>query len=177
MRRKHESYEEGNRITDDAYMQLAEDKYKSLIETNEWNVPSKKDEEIVALQATVAKLQKDVAGNRNKKSKKNPEDKSDDNKKKSKGQKNKEREAWKKVPPKEGDKKTIKKGEKTYHWCPNHKAWTIHKPSDCKGVALKKDDTNKKEDDKDSQNKNKKELKISKALQAIAEGSESDDEE
>jgi hypothetical protein len=134
MRRKHESYEEGNRISDDAYMQLAEDKYKSLIETNEWNVPSKKDEGIVALQATVAKRQKDVAGNRNKKAKKSPEDKNEDKKEK-KGQKSKEREARKKVPPKEDDKMTIKKGEKTYHWCQHHKLWTIHKQSDCKGVA------------------------------------------
>ena len=41
-------------------------------------------------------------------------------------------EAWKKVPPKEGDPKTKKNGELTFNWCIHHMAWTVHKPSDCK---------------------------------------------
>ena len=46
--------------------------------------------------------------------------------------KQKEDEAWKRVPPKVGDPKTKKHGELTYNWCIHHMAWTVHKPSKCK---------------------------------------------
>jgi hypothetical protein len=34
--------------------------------------------------------------------------------------------AWKLKAPKEKDPKTKKVDDKTYHWCPNHSAWTLH---------------------------------------------------
>jgi len=40
---------------------------------------------------------------------------------------------WKKVAPKSGEPTTVQKNEITYHWCPNHKAWTAHKPEEHKG--------------------------------------------
>lgn len=46
--------------------------------------------------------------------------------------------AWKKIPPKDGEKDTKEYGGKTYHWCLNHKAWTVHKTSECRGVDYKK---------------------------------------
>jgi hypothetical protein len=45
--------------------------------------------------------------------------------------KQKEDEAWKKVPPKSGDKKSMEMGKYTYHWCKHHMAWCMHKPSEC----------------------------------------------
>ena len=48
---------------------------------------------------------------------------------------NREREekkgAWKKRPPKQGEKNTKTFQGKTYHWCMKHKQWTVHKPSEC----------------------------------------------
>jgi hypothetical protein len=41
-------------------------------------------------------------------------------------------EAWKKVPPKDGEPKKKEHGDLTSHWCEHHMAWTVHKPADCK---------------------------------------------
>ena len=38
--------------------------------------------------------------------------------------------AWKDVAPKKDDPKTKEVNGKTYHWCPKHKARTLHKPED-----------------------------------------------
>ena len=40
--------------------------------------------------------------------------------------------AWKDIAPKDSDPKTKEANGKTYHWCPKHKAWTLHKPEDCR---------------------------------------------
>ncbi len=40
-------------------------------------------------------------------------------------------EAWKKEPPKDGEKNEKEVGKYTYHWCKHHMAWTVHKPADC----------------------------------------------
>lgn len=44
----------------------------------------------------------------------------------------KDKWAWKEVPPKEGEGKTKTVNGKEYHWCPNHEAWTLHTPKECK---------------------------------------------
>ena len=39
--------------------------------------------------------------------------------------------AWKRDPPANGETtKTVE--NKTYYWCPKHKAWTLYKPSECR---------------------------------------------
>jgi hypothetical protein len=56
--------------------------------------------------------------------------------------KNKKREikyAWKKIPPKAGEAKSKSYENRMYHWCVNHKAWTMHKPEECQGVNYKHD--------------------------------------
>jgi hypothetical protein len=45
--------------------------------------------------------------------------------------KQKEDKAWKKVPPKSGDKKSKEVGKHTYHFYEHHMAWCMHKPSEC----------------------------------------------
>jgi hypothetical protein len=40
-------------------------------------------------------------------------------------------EAWKRVPPKEGEAKEKIVKEKTYHWFEHHMAWGIYPPKDC----------------------------------------------
>jgi hypothetical protein len=61
-------------------------------------------------------------GNRKTKNKKNTGNKA----------KQKEDKAWKKVPPKSGDKQSKEVGKYTYHWCEHHMAWSMHKPSECR---------------------------------------------
>ena len=56
-------------------------------------------------------------------------------KKKSKKEKiridrNDPRQAWRYVPPKDGQKKMTNKNRE-YNWCKFHKSWTAHKPEDC----------------------------------------------
>jgi hypothetical protein len=48
---------------------------------------------------------------------------------------------WKLKEPKDGEpntKRVFQDGEKkTYHWCPHHKMWTIHKPEECKKFPIR----------------------------------------
>jgi hypothetical protein len=39
--------------------------------------------------------------------------------------------AWKKVAPKANESTTKTMNSKTFHWCPKHKMWTVHKPDEC----------------------------------------------
>jgi hypothetical protein len=53
-------------------------------------------------------------------------------------------EAWKKEPPKEGEKHKREVGKYTYHWCEHHMAWTVHKPTDCLLGMQHKEDQKKR---------------------------------
>ncbi len=44
----------------------------------------------------------------------------------------KQDEAWKKVAPKSGEAKTMKKDNKTWNWCIHHLAWCLHTSNDCR---------------------------------------------
>jgi hypothetical protein len=44
----------------------------------------------------------------------------------------KEDELWKKIPPKDGDKKSKEVGKYTWHWCEHHMAWCMHLPFECR---------------------------------------------
>jgi hypothetical protein len=50
---------------------------------------------------------------------------------------------WKRVPPKDNEKKEKQVGKYTYNWCEHHMAWTVHKPSDCELGKKHKDDQKK----------------------------------
>jgi hypothetical protein len=54
---KEEDYNEGNDITPDAVMELAESKYKILVENNIWKQPLAADRQIVALTAQIQKME------------------------------------------------------------------------------------------------------------------------
>ncbi len=53
-------------------------------------------------------------------------------------------EAWKKEPPKDGEKHEKEVGKYTYHWCKHHMAWTVHKPANCLLDKQHKEDQKKK---------------------------------
>ena len=140
MRRKREDYYDGQIITPDGLMDLAVKKYSTMITSNEWNAPTEDQKKILALEAEIEKM---------KKKKMNPQKfkgKSKDNdngKNDRKSNKNDATWGWKKTPPKDGQK-TKKFRDKTYHWCPHHKLWCLHKPEDCKKGNEKNDKKHRK---------------------------------
>ena len=44
----------------------------------------------------------------------------------------KQDEAWKKMAPKPGEQKTIKRENKTWDWCIHHLAWCLHSSEECR---------------------------------------------
>ena len=75
---------------------------------------------------------------------------------------------WKKVPPSEGETSKNFEG-KTYFYCPKHKAWCLHKPSECRKGTTSSDENH------DSSSKNKAVYESSMAT--IEEGGWSSDQE
>jgi hypothetical protein len=59
-------------------------------------------------------------------------------------QERKKDDAWKKEPPKDGEKREKEVGKYTYHWCEHHMAWTVHKPANCLLGKQHKEDQKKK---------------------------------
>ena len=133
--RKKDLYEEGGIVTVDSLMHDALNKYKNIKLENKWNSLSPEQEKILTLTAKFEelkdknlKLSKSLLNGK----KYNPKNQNF-KKKKSVNKKNKKEKdyTWKKVPPNEGAPETIQRDNKTYHWCPEHLAWCIHKPEEC----------------------------------------------
>jgi hypothetical protein len=129
-------------MTHETLMTFATRKCDYLKTKGTWGAESPGDKKIVAMLAALNALKghlklddklgdmikgkgkgkgKGQGGNRKTKNKKNTGNKA----------KQKEDKAWKKVPPKSGDKKSKEVGKYTYHWCKHHMAWCMHKSSEC----------------------------------------------
>ena len=83
-----------------------------MIRSKEWHSPPKENQEILALTAEIKALKDQYF----------------------KGEKTnsfKSKDSWKKVEPNGGEPLTKVMKGKTFHWCIHHKAWVIHKPSEC----------------------------------------------
>ena len=100
-------------------MHLAEEQYKIQITEKSWKTPSKTEAQIIALKAALASKEKKKTDGKS-----SPTSTIDGP--------TKTNENWRKTAPARGQKHTMKRGDKTYHWCGTHKSWTIHKPSECK---------------------------------------------
>ncbi len=118
-------------FTHESLMGMAKSKFNYLQNKGTW------DNKIVATTATINKLKGQLklspqlsalVGKGDKKKKcqknKNKKDKSD-------RVMQKKDNAWKKVPPKDGEKHKKKHDERTYFWCEHHMAWTKHSPKEC----------------------------------------------
>ena len=141
IRRQHEDYLDGqfsSSFTYEVLLQRAMSKYDYLRTKGMWGAKSPEDEKIVAMSAAMLDLKSKLklddklaainkGGGKGKGGKKAKNKKNTSNK-----VAQKKDEAWKKVPPKDGEKKTKEVGKYTYHWCEHHMAWTIHTPSDCR---------------------------------------------
>jgi hypothetical protein len=123
IRRKVNSYEEGEDINANNLMADALTKYKARKLTDEWSAPTKEQGQILALTAQVELLSKSAKKSPVKPLPKNKREKGDkDNK-----------WAWKDVLPKEGEPTTKEFGGKQYHVnCKHHpNQWVCHTTAEC----------------------------------------------
>ncbi len=123
IRRHYDDYLDSKLIslTHKALMTSALCKYDWLIQRGQWGVKSPDDKKIVAMAEELFKANKNLKDTLN------------DNKKTrskiNRGNKTrqKEDEAWKKISPKDGDKKSKEMCKHTFHWCEHHIL-----PSECR---------------------------------------------
>lgn len=165
IKKKEDSYEEGGEVEYNQLMDWAVNKFKARKEAGTWCQKSTEEETLIALQAQL----KDLIGKTNKGGK---QDTSKANSTRSNNAKKAKRLAkkptWRTTPPKDKEKESKMVEGKEYHWCPTHKAWTRHKPSECKGIAYSGERTAQSQETKQKETK----LKISKALTAISDDDE-----
>ncbi len=124
---KKNAWEDGTATVDALkLMSQAENHYKMRIEGGTWKAITKKDERIVALEARIEALTTTTSytnDNGSKGGRLTPEQRAI-------------KYAWKKIPPKDGQKQKSFEG-RIYYWCTKHKAWTMHKDEDCEGVGTR----------------------------------------
>lgn len=171
IKRKEESYEEGNPMSAEDLMKVAEGKYKIRFNRGEWKAAPEADKRILALEAKINGLEK--KGSSTKKEKHNGNKGKAPGKVTSLSKKPKKGEIpeWMTSAPKQGDERKPKTIDgKEYWWCIALKRWCVHKPVDCR--ALKGKD--KKYPARN--NEYKKKLKFAQALEAIDSHEEEDSE-
>jgi hypothetical protein len=86
----------------------------------------KESSEIAALRAEIEAMKVET---------KSTKDRKDDSKRRA------DKYGWKKIPPAEKEPRTKQSENRTYHWCDNQKAWTLHKVSECKGINYRPNGT------------------------------------
>jgi hypothetical protein len=133
IRHHYNDYLDGKLInlTHEAQMTSTMRKYDWLRQKGQWGAKSPDDEKIVTMAPQLNALKGHLKVDKHLKDALN-NDKNTRNKK-NKGNKNrqKEDEAWKKIPPKDGNKKSKEVGKHTNHWCEHHMALCMHLPSEC----------------------------------------------
>ena len=142
MEKKQEDYDEGKDYTSESLMELASNKYKTLVENGKWMSKSPEEEKILALEAKLAKLTKPAASSNNTKTGQNKSNtsgtSSSGNKNNRRRSRNKEIAPWKLQFPGQafisaGQPKIVN-GRK-YYWCHKHRMFTAHKSSECRLTA------------------------------------------
>ncbi len=138
--RMHKAYldEKLATLTHKSLVGMAKSKFNYLCTKGTWGAKSPNDDKIIAMTTTFDTLkgqlklspQLAAAGGKNDGKPKKGQ-KMRNKKNTSVCVKQKKDEAWKKVPPKEGEKKEKVHDKRTYHWCVHHMAWTMHLPSEC----------------------------------------------
>ena len=165
MTRKEEHYDEGHEYSPDALMQLAKDKYDALVEAEKWMAKSEEQKKIVALEAKVENLKRNIGRGKGK----HEQTKQDESKKKGKKtDKPYKKPEWMTQAPTGSDPKTKVVEGKTFHWCPTLAAWGRHKASDCKG----KDYRPGKKDDNEQPQAAGNADRIARALATVAESAQ-----
>ena len=184
---KMDRYEEGDDMSADRLMQLADNKFRLLKEREEWDAPSAEEEKLLAFQTEVEKL-KSMKRKFEDKDKKGSRKVSKRSEKPSKG-KGQEKPSWMfKKPSEENLHKPRKWNAKDWWYCSHETGgkcdgeYRRHKPSDCQGRAFKGPKEKKKTEARKSSARNEdRSLKVSEALSTVVEdngdNTESDDSE
>ena len=168
--RKQEEYNDGNSMTSNQLMELADKKYKNLKLNGLWNAPSEQEEKILALSAEVEKLKRD----KSRKQKKTDDDKTNEPKNKT------VKPNWllqneKPTPDRLMESRTW--DERKWYWCGPENGgkcngrWRCHKPSECQGKGFKVKKKNERKQDESN-----KRLKLSKAMQAVIDNAKIESE-
>jgi hypothetical protein len=138
IRRKENSYEEGEDVDTANLMSSSLNKYKARKLVNKWAAPTREQEQILALTAQVQELTSTKA-------KPNSGALTGDPKRKTptKGQKD-NKWAWKDILPKDEELTTKDFNGKTYHVnCQFHpNQWVYHSPAECKTAECSKNPSN-----------------------------------
>eukprot|EP00978_Attheya_sp_CCMP212_P009887 scaffold23516_cov40-Attheya_sp.AAC.1 len=161
IKQKKSSYEDGTlNLVEDQLMLITENKFDALVQSGDWNQPTREQEQIIALTATIQNMEKRLTSPVKATNKKKGDTKKGDTKKTTK-KKDDPEFAWK-LTCKAGET-TGKVNNKVYHWCSKHNAWTLHKPDNCR---LTQDSSDGKADS----------LSISQALVRAIEEEDTDEE-
>ncbi len=137
--KKLEAYEEGQPITADQLMLWARNKYDLLRDKGTWNAPTDEEEKIIALQAQVKAMAKQL---KHTKDSSKPNSKSSSKKSdKHKQTKKKEKPEWFTTKPKDLNKK-VQWNNREWQWCGKDtggkcESFVIHAPNECKGLKRK----------------------------------------
>jgi len=166
---KEEEYEEGTKTTPDRLMALALDKYAHRVRSGKWKKPSEQTAKLLAMEARLEKIQlenkklkAEQKGKSSRRGDRSWDEDGNDGEENSKSRRNRQRPSWMFDPPASADKKKAKKVDgKTYHWCDAAKVWGTHTANKCRAGKEKHHD--------DKESSDKKKIKFSKALQAVAE--------
>lgn len=137
------------------FMQLAKKHYQDAVLYKEWMRVDEDQQTILALQMEIKEFK---ASSKFKK-------KVDYRDKDGTTRSGRDEWRWKRVQPGDAEAKTKKFKGKTYHWCPNHNIWCLHKASECK---LKQKETGEMK--KKTEKFNKQQLRM-QAFQYLFESS------
>jgi hypothetical protein len=165
-------------------MQLAQNKYEGRVLAKTWNAPTDEQEQIIALEARIERLQeqKKNLAKRKPQGTRNSQKNSSQNKRKSVGNKKKGgrddeymsatgKWAWLKVPPKQDETKKMFEG-KEFFWCKKHARWGRHTTTKCRLTTTKTENKNSK-----VKNQKDPKLRFTESLEAILEQEDEDEEE
>jgi hypothetical protein len=151
--RMHKDYLNGKlaTLTHESLVGMAKSKFNYLCTKGIWGAKSPNDDKIIAMTAAFntlkgqLKLSPQLAAAGGKDDGKPKKGQKTRNKKNTSDRvKQKKDDAWKKVPPKEGEKKEKVHNKCMYHLCVHHMAWTMHSPSECHlGTEQKMENKNK----------------------------------
>jgi hypothetical protein len=127
---KEDSHDDGTlTASSDEIIILATQRYNLMVERKEWSLETSKKDEVIAMRAELDNLKGQLALST--KTKEAAGGDGSDTKLSNKNRQKKD-EAWKKIPPATGEGHTKKIGNKDFHWCVHHMAWTVHHPDDCR---------------------------------------------
>jgi hypothetical protein len=138
-------------LTHETLVGMAKSKFNYLHTKGTWGAKSPDNDKIIAMTAAFdtlkgqLKLSPQLAAAGGKNNGKPKKDQKTRNKKNTSDRvKQKKDEAWKKVPPKESEKKEKVHDKRMYHWCMHHMAWTMHSPSECRLATEQKGENKNK---------------------------------